>query len=450
MSASWLLERMTETPERDALIWRDTAYAYGGLVEAVRHWQQTLDRLAVGPGRVVAVEGDFSPQAYALLLALVERRAVVVPLTASRLAQRAALLEIAEVQTVISFSQDDRHAVEDRPRAVTRPLTRALLDRGAPGLVLFTSGSTGEPKAALHDFVRFLDKFKPRREPLRTLLFLLADHVGGLNTLFAVLANGGTAVIVPDRGPEAVCRATARHRVELLPTSPTFLNLLLLSEAYRRHDLSSLKLITYGTEVMPAPTLERLAAIYPGVRLKQTYGLTEVGILQSKSRDSGSTWVKVGGEGFEIKVVDDTLWVRAATAMLGYLNGPSPFDADGWLNTGDRVEVDGDYVRILGRDSERITVGGEKVYPAEVEDVLLDLENVADVRVFGERHAVVGQVVAAEIRLHQPEPLSAVVQRMRRFCRTRLAPYKVPVKVRLATDSWVGARFKKVRPTEAR
>src|SRR5262249_26068197 len=158
----------------------------------------------------------------------------------------------------------------------------------------------------------------------------------------------------------------------------TFLNLLLLSEAYRCHDLSSLKLITYGTEVMPAPTLERLAAILPGVRLKQTYGLTELGILRSKSRDSGSTWVKVGGEGLETRAADGPLWVRAATAMLGYLNAPSPFDEDGWLDTGDRVEVDGDYVRILGRDSERITVGGEKVYPAEVEDVLLDMENVAD------------------------------------------------------------------------
>src|SRR5262249_37909483 len=158
--------------------------------------------------------------------------------------------------------------------------------------------------------------------------FLLLDHIGGINTLFHGLATGGTIVTTRDRSPEAICRTIARHRVEVLPTSPTFLNLPLLSGEYQRHDLSSLRLITYGPELMPASTLERLHELFPNVRFQQTYGLSELGILRSKSREDGSLWVKVGGEGYETKVVDGVLWIKAQSAMLGYLNADNPFDAD--------------------------------------------------------------------------------------------------------------------------
>ena len=79
--------------------------------------------------------------------------------------------------------------------------------------------------------------------------------------------------------------------------------------------------------------------------------------------------------------------------MLGYLNAPSPFDADGWFNTQDAVEQDGEWLRFLGRTSDLINVGGQKVYPAEVESVLLELENVLDVTVRGEPNPIIGQIV---------------------------------------------------------
>jgi acyl-CoA synthetase (AMP-forming)/AMP-acid ligase II len=282
-----------------------------------------------------------------------------------------------------------------------------------------------------------------------TLTFLLLDHIGGINTLFYTLANGGTVVAVPSRDPELVCQAISAHGVQSLPTSPTFLNLLLISEAYTRHDLSSLELITYGTEVMPASTLQRLHELFPHIQLLQTYGLSELGILRSKSKDSQSLWVKVGGEGFETKIVDGVLWVRAKSAMLGYLNAPSPFDAEGWMNTQDMVEVDGDYIRILGRRSEIINVGGQKVYPAEVESVLLQLSNVRDAAVVGEANPITGQIVTARINLFEPEDLSAFKRRLRSFCRERLAAYKIPTKIVLTEQEQHSARFKKMRKNES-
>jgi len=242
-----------------------------------------------------------------------------------------------------------------------------------------------------------------------------------------------------------VCQAIERHRVALLPTSPTFLNLLLISEAYSRYDLSSLCRITYGTEVMPPHTLRRLHEILPGVDLLQTYGLSEVGILRSKSRSADSLWVKVGGEDFETKIKDGGLWVRARSAMLGYLNAPSPFDDDGWFNTGDAVEVDGEYIRILGRKSELINVGGEKVFPVEVENVLLEMANVKDVAVTGAPNPITGQVVTAKFNLFNQEELPELRRRMREFCRGRLATYKIPAKIEIAEEAQYGERFKKMR-----
>ena len=105
----------------------------------------------------------------------------------------------------------------------------------------------------------------------------------------------------------------------------------------------------------------------------------------------------------DVPLDGDALWLRSQTAMLGYLNAPSPFDEDGWYNTHDVVEVDGPYVRILGRTTELINVGGQKVYPSEVESALLELHNVSDVTVWGEANPVTGQVVAARVSLAQPE-----------------------------------------------
>jgi len=229
---------------------------------------------------------------------------------------------------------------------------------------------------------------------------------------------------------------------------PTFLNLLLMSGVYAQHDLSSLKRITYGTEVMPETTLRRLHEAFPGVELQQTYGLSELGILRSKSRGPNSLWVKLGGEGFETKVKDGTLRVRASSAMLGYLNAPSPFDEEGWMNTQDLVEVDGEYFRILGRQTDIINVGGQKVYPAEVESVLMEVPNVRDATVYSRPSIVTGHVVAARIAPAEPEPEQDLRKRIWNHCRAKLAPFKVPALLEIAESIPITPRQKKVRTAQ--
>ena len=94
--------------------------------------------------------------------------------------------------------------------------------------------------------------------------------------------------------------------------------------------------------------------------------------------------------GFETRIVDSILQIKADSAMFGYLNAPSPFTDDGYFITGDAVEQDGEYLKILGRKSELINVGGEKVYPQEVENVMLRFPGVQEVLVFGEKNLILG------------------------------------------------------------
>jgi acyl-CoA synthetase (AMP-forming)/AMP-acid ligase II len=131
--------------------------------------------------------------------------------------------------------------------------------------------------------------------------------------------------------------------------------------------------------------------------------------------------------------------------MVGYLNAPSPFDEEGWFDTGDAVIEEGEYYRILGRHSEIINVGGQKVYPAEVEKVIAELPGVIDVSVRGEPHLLLGQIVTAVLQMEEPAPAAEMKRRIAEHCKGRLQPFMVPVKVSVVSESQVNYRFKKVR-----
>lgn len=445
MHIDFLRERFSEAASADALIWKDQRVSYTFLLDALDEWQRLLDEANITPGSVVSVEADFSPRAISLMLALIERSCIFVPLTSSVEGKKPEFRDIAEVEAIISIDDEDAHQIQSTGVEATHPIIAELKKKGHPGLTLFSSGSTGKSKAAVHDFVPMLEKYKVPRHSLRTITFLLFDHIGGVNTLLYNLSNSGCVITVFDRNPETVCKAIQDFQVELLPTSPTFLNLVLVSEAYDKYDLSSLKMVTYGTEVMPESTLQRFHALFPDIRMLQTYGLSEVGILRSKSRSSDSLWVKVGGEGFETRVVDGLLEIQAKSAMLGYLNAPSPFTEDGWFITGDAVEVDGEYIRILGRKSELINVGGEKVYPAEVESVIQMMDGVEDIVVSSEPNPLTGNIVVAKVRVGTDETLGEFRRRMREFCKGKLARFMIPQKVVIVEEELHGDRFKKMR-----
>ena len=445
MNIDFLFEVFKEFKSSDAIIWKRKLINYQSLLDNIKKYQILLDKNKIKSGTVVALEGDFSPNSISLLLTLIEKACIIVPLTHNSNNKNAKLLTIAQVEVVFRINSDDVIATETISNQIENNYYKIIRERKHAGLVLFTSGTSGEPKAAVHDFFTLLKKFKTRKKALRTLNFLLFDHWGGLNTMFYILSNGGTVIATKDRSPESVCRLIELHKIELLPASPTFLNLMLLSKAYQNHNLNSLKIISYGTEPMPENTLKRLKILFPDVKLLQTYGLIELGVMRSKSESNDSLWVKVGGEGYKTRIIEGILQIKADSAMLGYLNAPSPFTEDGYFITGDKVLQKGEYIKILGRESEIINVGGEKVYPQEVENIIQDIDNVADVIVYGEKNMLTGNIVCANIRLIKYEDNKLFILRIKKICRQYLKIFQVPVKVNIVEKEQHGERFKKVR-----
>lgn len=439
-----LYERLEARREAPAFHWAGRDRSSAELLDLALDWGARFEAAGIGPGTVCALQADYTPDSCAALLALMRLSAIVAPLTLTTSSELPRLLRIGSIERHISLADN---GVRIGPAFATG--SNAVIERfrklGHAGLIVFTSGSSGEPKGILHDLERVLKKFREARTAYRTLQFLLFDHFGGMNTLLATLSWGGVAVLPEERTPGAIARLIETARVELLPVTPTFLNLFLASDVHRGGDLSSVRLITYGTEVMPQETLERVRRAFPEARLQQTYGLSELGVLGSRFRDSASLWVRVGGHGFETKVIDGTPPIRSDYAMVGYLNAPDPFVEDGWMDTGDSVIQDGEWLRILGRRTEIINVGGRKMFPAEVEEVLLQADNVADALVHPEPHPLVGSVVAARVRLYRSEDAVGLRERLRAFCLARLAAYKVPVTVEATTGDLHSERYKKDR-----
>lgn len=427
-----------------AVIYKNDTFSYTHLLSRIEFWSAELSVIKVGS--VVALESDFSPETIAILFALIKLNVIIVPLDSSQKSRNEKKGLIAGLDYFIEVAAEDNIRIKARNNNNRKNfLYNEIIKREVSGLILFTSGSSGEPKAALHDFSKLLSKFEIKRKALRTVNFLLFDHWGGLNTLFHILSNGGTVYILENRTPDYVCSLIEKYKVELLPTSPTFLNMLLLSRAYTKYSMDSLKIISYGAEPMPESLLKHLNNIFPDVKLQQTYGLIELGVMRSQSENNNSLWVKLGGEGFESRVVDNMLQIKSESAMIGYLNAPSPFTADGWFITGDAVEAKGDYFKILGRKSELINVGGEKVFPQEVESIILEDENVLDVLVYGADNALTGKIVCAKVKYKTSEPFPDIIKRIKKHCRANLQSYKVPVKIEIVENTFESDRFKKSR-----
>jgi len=438
-----LLQKIKDFDKTEAIIWRDKVFTYAWLDKAIQRWKHTLLELNIKTGEVVEIEGDYSPATVALLLALVDKGSIVVPMAKSSSSKKESFRKIAQIESSISIDEKENVSCQTFSKNVNHPLLLQLKNNKHAGLILFSSGSTGESKAIVHDWNLLLEKYKKPSKARRIMVFLLFDHIGGINTLMHTLFNGGCVVIVKERTPLAVCELIDKYKVQVLPTSPTFLNLLLHSHLYQKYDLKSLELITYGTEVMPEIILKRLHTLFPDVRLSQTYGLTEIGILKTQSKSSESLFMKIGDQENPIRINDGKLEIKATTTMLGYLNAESPFTEDGWFKTGDLVEEEEGCLRIIGRSSDIINVGGEKVYPAQVENIIEQMENVEDVVVTGEKSPVTGQIVKATVKLKQDENLMSFRKRMMGFCKNKLALFEIPQKIVFVDKINYGERFKK-------
>ncbi|WP_372016038.1 class I adenylate-forming enzyme family protein [Pseudoxanthomonas sp. 10H] len=395
---------------------------------------QSIDLSQVRPGDVVALIGDFEPASISALLRLIDLNAILVPLTRETAHDHEYFFDTAGVDVVVDGTRTHR-----RTNAGANPLVEQLREQRHAGLVLFSTGTTGRPKAILHDMTLFLRRFETPRPTFRTLNFLLFDHIGGINTLLHTIFNRGVVISPTDRTVSGVLETCRRYEVEVLPTTPTFLRMILMSGLTRTFP-PSVRVITYGTERMDQPTLQELCDLLPDVDFRQTFGMSELGILRVKSEARDSLFMKIGGEGVETRIDDGVLKIKSSTRMLGYLNAPSPFDADGWYDTKDIVESRDGMIKVTGRVSDVINVGGLKFMPSEIERHALEFPGVSQAKAVARNNPITGQHV--ELLVEENQGAEVDLAGLRQFLAERLQPHMRPHRVKLGTVQ-VGHRFKK-------
>lgn len=269
-----------------------------------------------------------------------------------------------------------------------------------PHLVL-TTGTTGAPRAARHDWdrvVRSVARVGPAPGQ-RWLLCFGLHQFAGLQVLVHVAAAGATLVTTPSLQPRDGLEAMRAHGVTHVSATPTWWRFLLAELRADGGPAPALEQLTLGGEAASGPLLDELAAAFPGARTSHVYAATEVGstgsVRDGRSGLDASILERGDDADIAMRVVDGELWVRSRVGMLGYY-GEEPVDPDGWRPTGDLVDVVDGRIEFRGRTSEVINVGGTKVHPLPIEELVEQVPGVLVARAFGRPNALTGAIVAVE------------------------------------------------------
>lgn len=432
--------------DQTAIIYDGKKYSYNELYIKIKEIENFIEG-KIKSGEVVAILADYSFVSIALFFALYENKNIIAPITST--SQKEIDGKVKEsFSTKIINLENENLVITNIKSEASHKIINDLQTSKCAGLILFSSGSTGTPKAMIHNLDTLVDSYGDKKQKqINMLVFLMFDHIGGINTMLNILSMNATMIIPQNRNADDICKLIEEYKIAVLPSSPTFLNLILINRSYEKYDLSSLRMITYGTETMPEGLLNRLKAVFSKVKFLQTFGTSETGIAATSSKSSNSTFMKIDDENLEYKIVDNELWLRSKTQILGYLNrSMESFTNDGWFKTGDLVELDNEgFIRIIGRNKEIINVGGQKVLPSEVESVLLGMDEIEDCLVYGEQNAITGQSVSCDVVLKHGIDDSGFKILVRKFCKDKLDNFKIPTRVNVVQKTEFTERFKKSR-----
>ncbi len=443
MNLSRIVERWADVqPDRIAIRFREEAWTWAHLRGRVDHATARLAAIGVQPGDRVAWLGYNHPEMLAILFALARIGAMLVPLN-FRLAvpELRAILTHADASVLVA--EPDLYPPA-RALAAALPLLKMAGLRDAPQdwfrwegappagftpklrgedasavLIVYTSGTTGQPKGAVHTQAALLWN---AANSVYTHDLTHADHVlnplpmfhvGGLSIQsLPVLVVGGTLTIHPRFDPALWLQDVARLRPTLSLLVPATMKAVVEHPAFADADLSSLRMLNSGSSTIPESLIRPFHA--RGIPVGQVYGTTETGPISIVLRAEDAVR-KVGSTGkpalhCEARLVDEQgrdvppgtvgeIRVRGLNLMQGYWRDPdNPSFQDGWFHTGDLARVDDEgYWWVVGRSKDMIISGGENVYPAELENILADCPDVAEAAVFGAPDPKWGEIAVAAV-----------------------------------------------------
>jgi acyl-coenzyme A synthetase/AMP-(fatty) acid ligase len=379
-------------------------------------------------------------------LALIEldgvaRRIVLCPpdLAAGHLPEIAAN---AEVDAIVS----DRHPADFANLGIPLHI-RAIstLESAAPPIhgrrttwLLLTSGTTGAPKLVSHDVGSLTAPIKAADQAPVWGTFYDIRRYGGLQIFFRAVVGGGSLILSSAGEPVADhLQRLARYRVTHLSGTPSHWRRALMTPAIR---LIGPGYVRLSGEIADQTILENLRAFFPHAGVGHAYASTEAGVafeVNDGLAGFPASFVGVGQREVDIKIEDGSLRLRSARTASCYVGRDAPelLDSDGFVDTGDMVELRGDRYHFIGRKGGIINVGGQKVHPEEVEAAINRHPAVWASLVRARKSPITGAIVAADVVLKDTSiPRDDMVAQTEReiieLCRQNIAPHKVPAVIR--------------------
>lgn len=311
---------------------------------------------------------------------------------------------------------------------------------------LATSGTTGTPKWIGHSLQQ-LTKTVSARTSGNTLCWGLVYQpfrFAGLQVVLQSLISGACLIDASDGDSEQRLATLLQGGVTALSATPSLWRQLLFSR-----ELASLSLqqITLGGEIADQPLLNRLRQLFPQAQLRHIYASTEAGVAFAVNDGQAGFprhYLQQGYYDLQLKVDSEHhLWLKGAALFAAEL--ASRIDAEGYLDTEDLVELTPERVLFLGRASGVINVGGNKVHPEQVEQVILQVPGVAACRIYGKKSSILGQLVMAELVATPDTDATELVARVTQHCQQQLQRHQNPVKIQLVTALPLAGSGKQVR-----
>jgi acyl-coenzyme A synthetase/AMP-(fatty) acid ligase len=342
------------------------------------------------------------------------------------------------VSEVTGVSADDVNVVSVLSAKKFSDMSEVIdaLQRSTSQITIFTSGTTGQPKKVVHS-VQTLTRSVRLGARYANQVWAYAynpTHMAGLQVFFQAFENVNTLVNVFNATRSVVYQMIEEHGVTHISATPTFYRLLLPVE----RALSSVQRVTLGGEKSDQRLYDAIHQIFPLAKINNVYASTEAGSLFAAKGDCFQIPAAIADK---IKVVDDELLIHRS--LLGRSDSFS-FDAD-YYHTGDIIEwVDSSVgiFRFKSRKNELINVGGYKVNPGEVEDVINSIDGVRQALVYGKPNSVLGNVLCAEVLLGEGTALSELD--IRKALRDKLQDFKIPRRIKFV-DSFTLTRTGKLK-----
>lgn len=303
--------------------------------------------------------------------------------------------------------------------------------------IIPTSGTTGTPKLISHTLSSLTKSVKgpsPKSSDFRWGLLYDPTRFAGLQVMLQSVL-GGSSLILPDdwRDLEAAVRVFEQQGCNALSATPSLWRKLAISG--RLQELN-FKLITLGGEAPDQKILDLLRQAYPDALLRHIYASTEAGVGFSVADGKigfPASFLETPPQGISLRVKEDGMLMLKPSNLEQIIlsKNASLQDEEGWIESGDLVEKTGDRYEFLGRLNGAINVGGQKVHPTSIENVITDVEGVAAVRAYGQPSSILGNLVAVEIELASGYDQAVLKNAVKEICLTRLSRFQRPAVVEI-------------------